>query len=225
MFYTSSELFHSKFLPQKFLRQTIRSHPSDLRPSGGIPPRNVTYIMHYPPLVVKCFLHFIGFYKKRTISSCFLCAWTNRKPIPLLFRHLFVFSLPGAAPTGSRPSNGTQPCWEDILSWSSKKSTGFSILSRKTRHFWHPWPVQIRTRKSTDKIRRSRILYWTPIRVYLKGMEFINWSSVWEDKFVCQPISAARAWSMSFCSVSACFFSVIAPTMGSPTILPLRSTT
>ena len=42
---------------------------------------------------------------------------------------------------------------------------------------------------------------------------------------VCQPISAARAWSMSFCSVSACFFSVIAPTMGSPTILPLRSTT
>ena len=44
-------------------------------------------------------------------------------------------------------------------------------------------------------------------------------------KFVCQPISAARAWSMSFCSVSACFFSVMAPTMGSPTILPLRSTT
>ena len=40
-----------------------------------------------------------------------------------------------------------------------------------------------------------------------------------------QPISAARAWSMSFCSVSACFGSVIAPTMGSPTILPLRSTT
>ena len=76
------ELFHSEFLPQKFLRQTIRSHPSDLRPSGGIPPRNVTYIMHYPSLVVKCFLHFIGFYKKRTISSCFLCAWTNPKPIP-----------------------------------------------------------------------------------------------------------------------------------------------
>ena len=45
------------------------------------------------------------------------------------------------------------------------------------------------------------------------------------NKFVCQPISAARAWSMSFCSVSACFFSVMAPTMGSPTILPLRSTT
>ena len=44
-------------------------------------------------------------------------------------------------------------------------------------------------------------------------------------KFVCQPISAASAWSMSFCSVSACFFSVMAPTMGSPTILPLRSTT
>ena len=28
---------------------------------------------------------------------------------------------------------------------------------------------------------------------------------------------------MSFCSVSACFSSVMAPTMGSPTILPLRS--
>ena len=40
-----------------------------------------------------------------------------------------------------------------------------------------------------------------------------------------QPLSAARAWSMSFFSVSACFSSVIAPTMGSPTILPLRSTT
>ena len=40
-----------------------------------------------------------------------------------------------------------------------------------------------------------------------------------------QPRSAARTWSMRFCSVSACFFSVMAPTMGSPTILPLRSTT
>ncbi len=40
-----------------------------------------------------------------------------------------------------------------------------------------------------------------------------------------QPISAASAWSMSFCSVSACFFSVMAPTMGSPTMLPFRSTT
>ena len=34
----------------------------------------------------------------------------------MTFPHLFVFSLPGAAPTGSRHSNRTQPCWEDILS-------------------------------------------------------------------------------------------------------------
>ena len=42
---------------------------------------------------------------------------------------------------------------------------------------------------------------------------------------VCQPISAASALSIWACSASACFFSVIAPTMGSPTMLPFLSTT
>ena len=40
-----------------------------------------------------------------------------------------------------------------------------------------------------------------------------------------QPISAARAWPMRSCRVCACRLSVMAPTMGSPTMLPLRSTT
>ena len=58
-----------------------------------------------------------------------------------------------------------------------------------------------------------------------QGLIFVFLGGMCNSAAVCQPISAARAWSMSFCSVSACFFSVIAPTMGSPTILPLRSTT
>lgn len=38
---------------------------------------------------------------------------TNSMTFPPTFS---CFRSPGAAPTGSRHSNGTQPCWEDILS-------------------------------------------------------------------------------------------------------------
>ena len=44
-------------------------------------------------------------------------------------------------------------------------------------------------------------------------------------KILDQPISAASALSIWACSASACALLVIAPTMGSPTMRPLRLTT